>query len=272
MFSLLPFLVYWLAVQEGLRGGGLDGSPGFGEQDFPPPSSSSSYQYQQQQQYSQASFPPSPSSPGSSSPSSPSHNHFDPLQNFNADSLAITPAVFDSQIEECLPQIATLLACTKVDGPPDTIRRNRWIEQQVLEKCTSNVHLGLKVYWLLRAALGHLEIPTKRGLPQITGERQRAHLMNLLATGENLARTGLGSPVCLAPLRARYFAHCTNFVAALVKLSFELKGVNSVRRLTALQQGIDRVNTLLFRMMHTRGRRWRVGLKRRRQQLRQAEE
>lgn len=152
-----------------------------------------------------------------------------------------------------LAQIATLLACTKVDGPPDTVRRNRWIEQQVIEKCTSNVHLGLKVYWLLRAALGHLEIPTKRGLPQITGERQRAHLMNLLATGETLAREGQASPGCLAPLRARYFAHCTNFVAALVKLSFELKGVSSLRRLTALHQGIDRVNTLLFRLMHTRG-------------------
>lgn len=51
------------------------------------------------------------------------------------------------------------------------MRRNRWIEQQVLEKCTTNVHLGLKIYWLLRAALGHLEVPTRRGLPQITGVR-----------------------------------------------------------------------------------------------------
>lgn len=68
-------------------------------------------------------------------------------------------------------QIATLLASTKVDGPPDTMRRNRWIERQVLEKCTTNVHLGLKIYWLLRAALGHLEVPSRRGLPQITGVR-----------------------------------------------------------------------------------------------------
>lgn len=213
----------------------------------------------------------------------------DPLRDLNADAMAITPAVFDSQIEECIPQvhrciflpcvfilqyldawllpkpkissvylliysiptrnlchitscqIATLLASTKVDGPPDTLRRNRWIEQQVIEKCTSNVHLGLKVYWLLRAALGHLEIPTRRGLPQITGERQRAHLMSLLSTGEQLAREGRQSPVCLAPLRARYFTHCTNFVAALVKLSFELKQVSAVRRLTALHQGLDRV-------------------------------
>jgi hypothetical protein len=128
----------------------------------------------------------------------------DPLRGMTADAMAITPAVFDSQIEECIPQvracggvwaeplfvyasftylpclrnhttttpqIATLLASTKVDGPVDTMRRNRWIEQQVLEKCTTNVHLGLKIYWLLRAALGHLEVPTRRGLPQITGVR-----------------------------------------------------------------------------------------------------
>jgi hypothetical protein len=68
-------------------------------------------------------------------------------------------------------------------------------------------------------------------------------------------------------------------VSALVKLSFELKQVSAVRRLTALHQGLDRVsltvchlrrfrssfacsphsfghtqvNTLLFRVMHTRG-------------------
>lgn len=59
-----------------------------------------------------------------------------------------------------------------MDGAPETMRRNRWIEQQVLEKCTTNVHLGLKIYWLLRAALGHLEVPTRRGLPQITGVRR----------------------------------------------------------------------------------------------------
>lgn len=228
MFSLLPFLVYWLAVQEGLRVGG-PGGPGGG------------------QGLSGGSLGGFMGSGGGVSPLQ------GPLGSFDADAMALTPAVFDSQIEECMPQIATLLACTKVDGPPDTMRRNRWIEQQVIEKCTSNVHLGLKLYWLLRAALGHLEIPTRRGLPQITGERQRAHLMNLLTTGETLARGGRQSPGCLASLRARYFAHCTNFVAALVKLSFELKGVSSLRRLTALQQGIDRVNTLLFRLMHTRG-------------------
>lgn len=61
-----------------------------------------------------------------------------------------------------------------MDGAPETMRRNRWIEQQVLEKCTTNVHLGLKIYWLLRAALGHLEVPTRRGLPQITGVRRVA--------------------------------------------------------------------------------------------------
>lgn len=35
-------------------------------------------------------------------------------------------------------------------------------------------------------------------------ERQRAHLMSLLSTGEQLAREGQRSPLCLAPLRARY--------------------------------------------------------------------
>lgn len=224
MYSLLPFLVYWLAVQEGLRVGGPGGPEGLrlssGSRDA----------------FLRDGFPSQ-------------HQ----LGGFDADAMAITPAVFDSQIEECIPQIATLLACTKVDGPPDAMRRNRWIEQQVIEKCTSNVHLGLKLFWLLRAALGHLEIPTRRGLPQITGERQRAHLMSLLNTGEILAREGQQSPGCLRPLRARYFAHCTTFVAALVKLSFDVKGVSSVRRLTALHQGIDRVNALLFRLMHTRG-------------------
>ncbi|TFJ85191.1 hypothetical protein NSK_003614 [Nannochloropsis salina CCMP1776] len=224
MYSLLPFLVYWLAVQEGLRVGGPGGPEGLGL-------SSGS-----RDAFLRNGFPSQ-------------HQ----LGGFDADAMAITPAVFDSQIEECIPQIATLLACTKVDGPPDAMRRNRWIEQQVIEKCTSNVHLGLKLFWLLRAALGHLEIPTRRGLPQITGERQRAHLMSLLNTGEILAREGQQSPGCLRPLRARYFAHCTTFVAALVKLSFDVKGVSSVRRLTALHQGIDGVNALLFRLMHTRG-------------------
>jgi hypothetical protein len=41
----------------------------------------------------------------------------------------------------------------------------------VIEKCTVNVHLALKLYWQLQAALGHLLTPTQRGLPQITGVR-----------------------------------------------------------------------------------------------------
>lgn len=198
MYSLLPFLVYWLTLQEGGR-------------------------------FSQ----------------DPARDH---------DALAITQSVvLDSQIEECLPQIATLLASTKADGPPWVTRRNRWIEQQVLEKCTSNVQLGLKMDWLLRAALGHLLVPTRRGLPQITGELQRAHLFSLLRTGERLAREGINSPQSLAPLRARYFDHCSAFVSALVQLSLDVRAVHSARRLTALHQGLGRVNRMLFRLMHTRG-------------------
>ena len=57
-----------------------------------------------------------------------------------------------------------------------------------------------------------------------------------------MAREGLASPLCLAPLRARYFSHCTAFVAAIVKLSYDVKAVKDVRRLTALKQGIEWVS------------------------------
>lgn len=66
-------------------------------------------------------------------------------------------------------QIATLLTSAKVEGDGAAISWNRWIESQVLNHCTANVHLALKIFWLLRAALGHLEVPTRRGLPHIQG-------------------------------------------------------------------------------------------------------
>lgn len=40
----------------------------------------------------------------------------------------------------------------------------------------------------------------------------------------------------------RYFGHCRNFVAELVRLSLNLKTIPEMRRLTELHQGLDKVS------------------------------
>lgn len=64
----------------------------------------------------------------------------------------------------------------------------------MIEKCTGNVHLALKLYWQLQAALGHLVTPTKRGLPQITGVRRQAarHILLMCCCCVPVATRGAG--------------------------------------------------------------------------------
>ena len=85
---------------EGGSGGGGGSSSGYYYPGIPAPPPPPGGYHQQPH-----GFHPSPAGAGAGSGPMKMGTAQDPLRGMTADAMAITPAVFDSQIEECIPQV-----------------------------------------------------------------------------------------------------------------------------------------------------------------------
>ena len=55
----------------------------------------------------------------------------------------------DSDLEECLPQLLILMIATNREDSSTWNMLSRKLEEYIITKCSMNIHLGLKFYWLL---------------------------------------------------------------------------------------------------------------------------
>lgn len=69
-----------------------------------------------------------------------------------------------------------------------------------------------------------------------------------------MARVGQETPLSLGPLREKYFKHCVGIIDALARLSFDLTRVPQNKRITELHQRLEKINSMIFRLMYTKGK------------------